>query len=225
MLRSCVEHLEEIEQQTGRCIHLDIEPEPGCRLQKASDLSEFIHIQFGDDEKIRRYIRVCHDTCHSAVMRETAEEALAHYNNAGLKIGKVQLSSAIQVDTDDISEVERQQIIAALHSIAEPRYLHQTTIESGDDIMFFDNLPLAPIDDPSGCWRIHFHVPIHKKQFGVLQTSQDELLQSISILKEAGVTTWEVETYTWDVMPSTFKEDDLIASITKELLWAAQHIQ
>ncbi len=221
MLRKCVDQLEEVEQQSGRCIHIDLETEPGCRLQRASELGAFMNQYFGDDERARRYIRVCHDTCHSAVMHETAEEAVSHYNSAGLLIGKVQLSSAIEVD---FNAQHKPEVINELQLIAEPRYLHQTTICNDGQLQFNENLTNLPLDSPRGLWRIHFHVPIHLTQFGSLHTTQHDLERSIPILKQAGATTWEVETYTWSVMPKALQQDELVDSIAKELAWAANSI-
>ena len=221
MLKKCIDQLEEVEQQSGSCIHIDLEAEPGCRLQRSSELGTFINQHFGDDERARRYIRVCHDTCHSAVMHETAEEAVSHYINAGLSIGKVQLSSAIEVD---FNAQHNPDIIKDLQSIAEPRYLHQTTIVNGDQLQFNENLADVSLNNPSGLWRIHFHVPIHLQQFGSLQTTQHDLKHSIPILKQAGTTSWEVETYTWSVMPTALQQDELVDSIAKELAWAATNI-
>lgn len=221
MLKKCIDQLEEIEQQSGRCIHIDLETEPGCRLQRASELGTFINQHFGDSERARRYIRVCHDTCHGAVMHESAEEAVSHYNNAGLVIGKVQLSSAIEVDFNAQHDPD---VINDIHSIAEPRYLHQTTIVEGDQIQFNENLTDVSLDNPSGLWRIHFHVPIHLPQLGSLRTTQHDLERSIPILKQAGTTAWEVETYTWSVIPTVLRQDELITSIAKELAWAANSI-
>ena len=221
MLKRCVDQLEELEHQTGRCIHIDLETEPGCRLQRASELAEFMNQHFGDDEKSRRYVRVCHDTCHGAVMHESAEEAVSHYKNAGLSIGKVQLSSAIEVD---FKTQHNPEVIDDLKSISEPRYLHQTTVWNGDNVLFFENLTEVPLDRPTGLWRIHFHAPIHLHQLGSLRTTQHDLERSIPVLKQAGATEWEVETYTWSVMPTTMQNDDLIASIAKEIAWAAKHI-
>jgi sugar phosphate isomerase/epimerase len=220
MLQQCIEQLEEIEQQTSRCIHLDLETEPGCRLQCSADLCQFVDRSFGDDERVRRYLRVCHDTCHAAVMRETPEDSIANYNNVGLSIGKVQLSSAIKINFEQIQPENLQNTIDDLRSIAEPRYLHQTTIYNGSEVAFFENLIDAPITSPAGEWRIHFHVPIHMQHIGSLQTTQDDLRHSIDVLSLAGVSDWEVETYTWDVLPTVMQEGELVESITKELLWA-----
>ncbi|MEE2912799.1 MAG: metabolite traffic protein EboE [Planctomycetota bacterium] len=221
VIRQCVDSLDDLEQQTGRCIHIDLEAEPGCRLQRASEISAFMNKHFGDDERSRRYVRVCHDTCHSAVMHETAEEAVSHYNEAGLKIGKVQLSSAIEVDFDSQSKSE---VVKSLQAIAEPRYLHQTTVFDGKQIQFNESLENIPLDNPSGLWRVHFHVPIHLHKIGPLLTTRNDLEQSIPVLKQAGTTCWEVETYTWSVIPTDMQHDELVNSIAKELTWAAKII-
>ncbi|MDP7006449.1 MAG: metabolite traffic protein EboE [Phycisphaerales bacterium] len=221
LLETCVEALEEIEQQTEKCIHLDIETEPGCRLQTSEDLCNFINKYFGDSERIRRYIRICHDTCHSVVMRENVHDCITNYKNAGLSIGKVQLSSAIEIDFNGASS---QKLLSDITSISEPRYLHQTSVFLDGNTKFYDNITDIPKDNPSGVWRVHFHVPIHLDRVGELCTTQNELKSSISALKEAGATTWEVETYTWDVAPNSMKDVELVDSIVKELRWASNQI-
>ena len=224
MLMQCVDFLEELEQTSGQLIHLDIEPEPGCRLQTARNLAEFIQIQFDDDERIRRYIRVCHDTCHAAVMRENPRESIDTYAQVGLSIGKVQLSSAVDVNFDSLGQEEKVVAIEALRSVAEPRYLHQTTIVRDGVMKFYNNLPDAPLDQPVGHWRVHFHVPIHNESFGPLGTTRHDLLQSLLYLPDDDDTQWEVETYTWDVMPLEFQENELINSIASEINWANEQL-
>ncbi len=220
-LQTCIDFLANLEDKTGICVHLDIETEPGCRLQLASELANFVNTNFGDDERTRRYLRVCHDTCHGAVMHEDIEEILLLYKNTGLQIGKVQLSNAIEVDftSGDTSNKTR-----ALSSMIEPRYLHQTTIHRNNNIEFYENLSEELLLNPTGLWRIHFHVPIHLQHFGELKTTQQDLIRAIPLLREAGATNWEVETYTWDVVPLDLRSGKRIDSITKELEWATSNI-
>jgi hypothetical protein len=215
-LTKCITALEAIEQQTGKCIHLDIETEPGCRLQRSNELCDFFASSFGDDEQARRYIRVCHDTCHAAVMREGAKSCIDNYKNAGLEIGKVQLSSAIEFEIEENNE--------ASFILGEQKYLHQTSLKNAKEVLYFENFTDVPSEVSVGNCRVHFHVPIHKRTFGELHTTQIDLQNSIPILKEAGATDWEVETYTWSVMPEELQEDELVASITKELAWASKQI-
>jgi len=154
-------------------------------------------------------------------MHEHIEDMLTNYSNAGLLIGKVQVSSAIEVDFNTANTTD---CIQDLKAIAEPRYLHQTTILNNQELLFYENLSDVPLENPSGVWRVHFHVPIHQKTVGSLGTTQSDLIYSIPALVQFGVTNWEVETYTWSVMPSTMRVGDIVESISKELEWAASQI-
>jgi hypothetical protein len=158
-------------------------------------------------------------------MREDPQDSLNVYEQAGLVIGKVQLSSAIDVDFDSISGDEKESAVAALQTLAEPRYLHQTTIIDQGEMSFYSNLLEAPIDHPTGHWRVHFHVPIHEQTIGPLGTTQDDLIRTIGLLPSSVDTQWEVETYTWDVMPTTYQENEMIQSISSEICWAEKQMQ
>src|SRR5262249_48957375 len=73
-LRQIAEPLARLEKDSGRLIYLCLEPEPGCVLQFGRDVVRFYrdHLFPGSDEAlIRRYLRVCHDVCHAAVMFES----------------------------------------------------------------------------------------------------------------------------------------------------------
>jgi len=221
LLSTCFDSLEELEQNSGISIHLDIEAEPGCRLQTSNDVSNFVNAAFGDDERVRRYLRVCHDTCHAAVMQESIETCLKHYEEAGLLIGKVQVSSAIQCFVNETNANDNYQGLAQFN---EPKFLHQTTIQTDETLHFFEHLDDALKARLNGLWRVHFHVPIHKSSLGMVQTTQQDLKHTIEILKTYDIETWEVETYTWNEMPSTIKQDELVESMSKELHWAHDNI-
>ena len=57
LITQCNNQLEELENNTGKQIHLDLEAEPGCRLQTSEDVSSFVLEYFGDDETSRRYLQ------------------------------------------------------------------------------------------------------------------------------------------------------------------------
>ena len=217
LLSNCIDFLEEIEQKSGVRIHLDIEAEPGCRLQTSADISTFVNEAFGDDERVRRFLKVCHDTCHAAVMQEPIETCVKHYEEAGLAIGKVQVSSAIQCEVNDTNHDE---MLQGLSQFNEPKFLHQTTIQTNDALHFYEHLDDALDSKSTGLWRVHFHVPIHQSSLGMMQTTQQDLIHAIEVLKTHEIETWEVETYTWNEMPSTIKQDELVESMAKELHWA-----
>ncbi len=162
-LRQAALALADIEQATGVLIHLDLEPEPGCRLQRAADVvSLFDRYLFtgADDDVVRRHLRVCHDICHAAVMFEDQAAMLAAYDAAGVQVGKVQVSSAVLARFDD---ADPDEVRIALGRFREQRYLHQTMVRTAEtaEPVFYEDLPDALASaTPAGEWRVHFHVPI-----------------------------------------------------------------
>jgi len=174
-----------IESQTGKLIHIDLEPEPGCVIDTARKLVRFFErrllLDTPDDDTVLRHLRICHDVCHSAVMFEPQAEAMATYGRAGLRVGKVQISSAVCARFDGASDDNRAAAIDQLKGFAEDRYQHQTSIRFEDDrTEFFKDLPEALAshgDQPAGEWRVHFHVPINLEAFGLLRTTRDDIAQ------------------------------------------------
>lgn len=223
-LHELAEQLERIENEQGRLIHVDLEPEPGCYLDTSSDVVEFFenHLLRGPGcDRIRRYLRVCHDICHSAVMFEENVAAIANYEKAGIRIGKVQISSAIRMAGDQLGGTERRSALDQLSRFAEDRYLHQTVI---GDSRFFDDLPLAlrepDVEKLQSEWRVHFHVPLYLERFGLLETTQEQVDDCLCALEGRGlVRHYEAETYAWSVLPSELRVADLAAGIANELRW------
>ena len=226
-LRDAATWLSQLESKTGTCIHLDLEPEPGCLLQRSTDVVSFFEnhlLAGGEEEMIRRHVRVCHDVCHAPVMFETQADVIATYDGAGIDIGKVQLSSAVQADGPLEGEV-----LADLREFAEPRWLHQTSVRTADGQVFHEDLPEALSSGnlaAPDCWRVHFHVPVHLDRLGHLSTTQADLLAAIELLAGRDtITDWEVETYAWGALPSRFNMDDLATGIAAELAWVRQHLE
>jgi hypothetical protein len=229
-LREVAQQLARLEQETGRLIYICIEPEPGCALQKSVDLVQFFHERLfvkEHAEACRRHLRVCHDVCHAAVMFEPQVEVLARYRAAGIGIGKVQVSSAVCLPLDGLAPRDRVQAIEQLRGFAEHRYLHQTCVSSGGEVRFYEDLSMAleAEGDPrklAGEWRVHFHVPVYLDRFGLLETSQRDILACIETVRDLPeITHFEVETYAWGVLPDELKAPDLATGIARELAWFA----
>jgi hypothetical protein len=225
------EHLHEVEQTTGKLIHLDLEPEPGCVLERAEDVLAFFAAHLGDRSQrfdVSRYLRVCHDVCHAAVMYDDQAEVLAAYDQAGIRVGKVQLSSAVRVDFDALVEADRAEAWRQLSAFREPRYLHQTVIRREGADTFHDDLPAAleaHTSAPRGEWRVHFHVPIFLEGLGLLDTTQSELVRALSLFMErTDVNHFEVETYAWEVLPPETRAADLADGIARELRWVQEQL-
>jgi hypothetical protein len=234
-LRAISSHMARVAAESGRLIHLNLEPEPGCYLTTSQDLVAFYEeyvLTPGNESVIRSHLRVCHDVCHAAVMFEEQAAALERYQRAGIAIGKVQLSSAIQARFGGMEEGQRRACIEQLRSFAEDRYLHQTAIQPAASpsgpTMFVEDLPRAlemAEHDPGlyGEWRVHFHVPLYLKRFGLLETTQQAVLDCLAAIRRfSDVRHFEVETYAWGVLPRELQVDDLATGIAEEMRWARQ---
>ncbi len=228
-----------VAQDHGKLIHIDIEPEPDGVLESSADLVRFYRewllprgadmladeLGVGVDEArwlLLEHIRVCFDTCHMAVAFEDPSEVLARFDAIGIKVGKVQISSALKVmfpaDLGERTSLER-----GLQPFVESTYLHQVVQRNRDGTrsQFPDLMDaLGSIHDPRTAeWRIHFHVPIFMERYGPFLSTQPEIKQVLALLQARRFSQHlEIETYTWDVLPPDLKHD-LTDSIAREYAW------
>ena len=219
-LERVARHLADLEQRRGVCVHVDLEPEPGCALERASDVTGFFAncLRPGTDgDRLRRHIRVCHDICHSAVMFEDQAEALATYRAAGIRVGKVQVSSAVECDGSERG-------FRLLRALDEPRWLHQTCVLDGTgEVHFFSDLEAALDSTAHGVWRTHFHVPVSAGALGVLGTTQRQITDCFAAIRpEDGIEHFEVETYAWGALPMEHRGGSLSDSIAAEWRWTRE---
>jgi hypothetical protein len=217
-LDACARALVEVADRLSslpRAIRVCLEPEPGCALSTAADLARFFdgplrRAARGREERVRRHLGACWDTCHHAVVFEPPETVADIYRRAGVTVGKMQISCALELPDprDDAARAE-------LGAFDEPRWLHQTY----DGIEGCDDLPQAAAtlrrERP---WRSHFHVPVDRAAIGALVTTQAETARAIAIGR-ALTAQFEVETYTWSLLPGGGDED----AIARELTWARSH--
>lgn len=228
-LRRLAEQLDDLERRTGRLVHVDLEPEPGCVLETSDDVAAFFDRRLygrGVDDAVRRHLGVCHDVCHAAVMFEPQARAIDRYLAAGVSIGKVQLSAAVHAPFDALDPAARRAAVDQLRRFDEPRYLHQT--RTGPDEPLVDDLSeaLARIDPagddpPVTPWRVHFHVPLSLEGFGSLLTTRGEVVEALASLPTGGGRPrhFEAETYAWGVLPEALKRPTLAEGIADELAW------
>lgn len=231
-LRQTASYLAELESETGRRIILSIEPEPGCLLQRTEDLVRYFEdhlLSSGDEEAVRRYLGVCHDVCHAAVMFEGQAETLARFRSAGIVVGKIQVSSAVIAPFDALPPAERAAALEQLAAFQEPRYLHQTMVRTSPTAAptYYEDLPLALAAwqgrPPAGEWRTHFHVPIYLERFGHLGTSRRQVEECLAEARRYHTTEhFEIETYAWGVLPAELRQPDLAAGIAQEMAWFRQ---
>ncbi len=219
----------------GVFIHLDIEPEPDCAIETTAETLSFFQNRLFtqgatqlaavlnvDADEARRlladHIRVCFDCCHFSVEHEDPQNALKTIADAGIGIGRIQLSSALRVNMPAGPD-ERRGIVERLRPFADSTYLHQVIRRNGSSLEHFADLDQALAQPKAGDWRIHFHVPLFTAEYGGLGSTQDDVQRVIQAAAATGVTHHlEIETYTWDVLPARLKID-LIESIAREYDW------
>lgn len=224
-LATCASELDQRFQRTGRRHVVCIEPEPGCVLDCCGDVVEFFerYLIPIDQSLIKNHIGVCHDVCHSAVMFESQEEAISAYSETGIKVGKVQVSSAVEVDFDRLDAEGTREARKQLNSFSEPKYLHQTSVQYKDGNRdFFVDLPDAlAADIDTGIWRVHFHVPIFYNGSEVIGTTQRCIGECLEAMNKHKVDAnhFEVETYAWPVLPEGIFSGSVNDGIAKEIRW------
>jgi hypothetical protein len=230
-----------VRQETGKFIHMDIEPEPDCLIENSAEMVAFAEdwlLKAGADqlaeelsitvEEARQHlldhVQVCYDTCHVGVAYERADDVMDEFDRVGLKVGKVQISSALKVPLEaDLTERAKQ--AEWLEQFAESNFLHQVIQRNTDgSLTQFGDLPQAlenATDENAVEWRIHYHVPIFvDSYYPGTWTTQDSILDAFDVARRRYVTNfWEVETYTWEVLPED-KRLPLVDSIERELQWA-----
>jgi sugar phosphate isomerase/epimerase len=206
--------LEALSARTGKRIRIALEPEPGCTVETIAQACDAL------SGLAPEWIGVCLDACHLAVQFETAPEAVASLDAAGVPIVKTQVSSALRVP-DPASEAGRE----LLARFDEPRFLHQVRELVNAHVEGVDDLPEAFEALPAEReWRVHFHVPVNTAE----HTTQAELTATLAALAggPAPLTRhYEVETYTWSVMRDAPQDDEgLVAGLAGELEWTRDQL-
>ncbi|MBC6430978.1 xylose isomerase [Nostoc sp. HG1] len=238
-IASVVVEMIRICEETGKILHIDLEPEPDGLIENTSEvidfyqnwllpiggnyLSEKLNIEQSLAEtKLLEHVRVCYDTCHFSVEYEEPQSVFALFQSAGIKIGKIQISAAIKVKIP--ADVEKRSLIVErLRPFAESTYLHQVIERRSDGTLYHypDLITALPHLEQSLAeeWRTHFHVPIFIHDYQILQSTQDDIATVLHLLKANNACSHlEIETYTWDVLPAAMKID-LLTSIQREYEW------
>ncbi len=220
----CVEHIEKLSRETGRKLHLGLEPEPLCHLGTTAETVAFFGRMRADrpgDMRLEEHLGVNYDTCHLAVEFEEAGPALARLIQHRIKISKIHLSSALKVTPD--LETRR-----ALRAFADDTYFHQVIQRSpGAGLSRHRDLGVAldaaeTSPPPLGSeWRIHFHIPLHCAPTPLYSTTVDHIEGTLETLRGNPrlCSHLEMETYTWEVMPQEMKNRSVVDQLAGEYGW------
>jgi hypothetical protein len=219
-----VEHIARTSAQTGRKLHLGLEPEPMGLLESSAETLHFfdhLHSEHPNDPRLDAHLGVNYDTCHFAVEFEEPQNALPCLVNQGIKISKIHLSSALKVSPTPEAREE-------LKKFADDVYLHQVVVRQPDgQRIIHRDLPDALASEPSDPdaelpeWRIHFHVPLHAPAAAPFDNTNDHLLGVLDILGAYPeiCSHLEMETYTWEVLPPELKSLNVVEQLAAEYDW------
>lgn len=234
-----VEELVHMWRERTGFIHLDLEPEPDGLIENSKEVVDFFEgwlLPVGGrllaeslkissrqaHQHLLDHIQVCLDTCHMAVAYEDPEQILERFSKVGIKIGKVQISSALRAllsaDPDQRSGLKDK-----LKPFAESIYLHQVIEKrKGGALCHYPDLTEAMEfiqESKADEWRIHFHIPIFIEEHGIFKSTQNDIKNVLDLLRKKSFSRQiEIETYTWDFLPSDLKLD-LLDSIEREYRW------
>ena len=221
----CVEHIADLSDHTGKPLHLGLEPEPLGYFETSAETVQFferLKAEHLADSKLIAHLGVNYDTCHLAVEYEEPQDALGALIEAGLRISKLHLSSALIVKPDADTKEN-------LKSFEEDVYLHQVVekTQSGELNRFRDLDVALAADSYANEWRIHFHVPLHSPDGNWFSTTRDHIVGVLDILNEDPelCSHLEMETYTWEVLPTEMKNRDVVGQLVGEYEWTLEQLR
>jgi len=224
-LRECSLHLDTLRERSGRDIHLGLEPEPLGLFETSAETVEFFNglvagTSAEEEARLLRNIGVNYDTCHLAVVFEEPAAAIGVLRGAGIRISKIHLSSALRLQPTP-------EAVARLAEFQDDVYLHQVVVSDGARVVRrFKDLPDAfawfdSVENPGREWRVHFHVPIHSHPEALFADTRDHITGLLGLMgSDPGwCRHFEMETYTWEVMPTAMRTGDVVDQLVAEYDW------
>ncbi|MEY4933484.1 MAG: hypothetical protein RLZZ403_1804 [Pseudomonadota bacterium] len=237
-IRRLAVHLHRLRERTGRTVTLAVEPEPACFLETTDETVDFFTRVLRSEKSLtalgrdlgtnaeeartilRRHIGTVYDICHQAVEYEDISVSLQKLVDNDIPVFKLQEAAAMQVPNVTPAAV------AELRKWADSVYLTQTIEKKDGKLNRFLNLEdaiAAYEKDPGGEreWRIHFHVPVFLESLGEhFKTTRFAIAEALAFHRKNPLSAQlEIETYTWDVLPSHLKTGDIVDYVTLELEW------
>ena len=225
----CVEHIARLSERMGKKLHLGLEPEPLCYLEISAETGIFFDQLRADrpnDPRLAEHLGVNYDTCHLAVEYEEPQDVVRRFQQHGIRISKIHLSSALKVRPT-------AEVRGALRAFADDIYFHQVIARAPDGtIPRYRDLDIALAQTsvsephPGTEWRIHFHIPLHSRATALFDNTSDHILGLLDLLKSDPrlCSHFEMETYTWEVMPPEMKNRNVVDQLVSEYEWTLQHL-
>jgi hypothetical protein len=220
-LEACAQHIESLANSTGKDLHLGLEPEPLGHFENTTETLAFFDrflAKANDPELIKRRIGINYDTCHFALEFDECRRSLDALRQAGLRISKVHLSSALEFSPHDPAAH------TAIRAFDEPTYLHQVIVEDEGRLTRYKDLPLfltagEPCSSTARA-RVHFHIPLYAEPATPLRSTQSHVTDLLAYRADHPdfCNHYEIETYTWGVLPGDL-QTPIVEQIANEYRW------
>lgn len=224
-----VEHLAALSEKSNRQLHLGVEPEPFGWFENTTETLKFfeqMREEHPDDSRLERHLGVNYDACHFAIEFEDPAQAVAQFQEHGIRLSKIHLSSALKLRPT-------KSALQQLAAFDEAVYLHQVIARRQDgSLLRCSDLPDALQSvasrnpDTGEEWRVHFHVPLHWQPAGELNHTADHVLGLLRLLQAQPqlCSHLEMETYTWAVMPGSLHSPDVVDQLAGEYGWTLRQL-
>jgi hypothetical protein len=226
----CVQHIGRTSKRARRKLHLGLEPEPLGLFENSRETVAFfeqLRAEHSADSRLDEFLGVNYDTCHFAIEFEEPKKSFNTLLQAGIKISKIHLSSALKTKPTNSA-------LTKLKHFAEPVYLHQVIARGQDgQLIYYRDLPDAlqraratPVTRRGTEWRIHFHVPLHAPVIKPFQNTNHHLTGVLDLLAENPklCSHLEMETYTWEVLPAKWKAPTVNEQLAAEYQWTLKQL-
>ncbi len=222
----CVEHIAAVSRETGRALHLGLEPEPLGWFENTAETIAFfekMRAEHRKDPRLDQHLGVNYDACHFAVEFEEPAQAIGALRKHGIKLSKLHLSSALKTHPTPAARRE-------LEAFADDIYLHQVVSVSPAGRRIYPDLgpALAAVGetDAAAEWRVHFHIPLHSPATDWYETTADHVTGMLDLLQAdpALCPHLEMETYTWEVLPPALRSRSVEDQLAAEYAWTLQKL-
>jgi len=89
-----------------------------------------------------------------------------------------------------------------------------------------DDALASPEAARARAWRVHYHVPVFEREITPFTNTQSFLQEALAAIVEGQLCDqFEVETYTWGVLPAAHRTRALSEMIADELSWVERELR
>lgn len=226
-ISQCGDHIIRLIEETGKDLHLGLEPEPLGWFETTDETVKFFdRLRSCKGNVYDSVIGVNYDTCHLAIEFESAADAVAALRDKNIRISKIHLSSALRLSPSP-------QSLRILKDYEDDVYLHQVVAKTKEGTLqryrdLSDALKYAmsgaECDDEE--WRVHFHIPLHSSPGNQFNDTRDHIEDILALLSSdpSLCQHLEMETYTWEVLPDDLQSGDVVEQLVREYQWTLERL-